>query len=264
MIVDCVTFFNEFDILESRLEYLYDHVDRFVIVESDITFNGQSKPYNYAQNQDRYKPFADKIIYLQFSPDTTGLDFSFKPPGLDFTTAHWHVENAQREHVRQGLEDVHGDSTVLISDVDEIPNRDLLKLLQTVTQSKPIVALEQEMFYYNLKQRQKNTWCGTIAASARQVKLYGPQWCRNNRWISPRVAKGGWHLSYFTTPEQIQYKIENFAHQEYNDAKYTDLGAIKRRIDSGQDLFDRADNPFEPFDSSTLPLDFLKTFGKYA
>lgn len=264
MIVDCVTFFNEYDILESRLEYLADIVDRFIIVESDIMFSGEPKPYNFESNQSRYTRFLDKITYLKFSPDTNGLDFSVRPDQLDFSTAHWRIENAQREHIKTALTDLHGDDLVLISDVDEVPNKMILDDLLTITQGRPLVALEQQMFYYNLRQRQKNPWCGTVAATARQVRLRGPQWCRDNRWVAPRMPQGGWHLSYFATPEQIQYKIKNFAHQEYNNDQYTDLDAIGERIAKGQDLFDREHNPFEPFDTQTLPADFLRVFGRYA
>ena len=37
MIYDCFTFFNELDILELRLQLLYDVVDKFVLVESTKT-----------------------------------------------------------------------------------------------------------------------------------------------------------------------------------------------------------------------------------
>lgn len=263
MIIDCLMFFNEHDMLESRLEYLYDSVDKFVIVESDTTFSGQSKPYNFEQEQDRYKKFLNKIVYLKFSPDITGLDFSVKPDKLDFSAAHWQVEFAQRQHLLEGLKNCHGDNVVLINDVDEIPNKNLLPHLVSITQSKPAVALEQRMFYYNLKNQQVNPWCGTVAATARQVKLRGVQWCRDYRSALPRLDQGGWHLSYFGTPEQIQLKIKNFSHQELNDEKYTDLVAIQQRIDQGQDLFNREGNTFKEFDPQTLPNDFLKAFGRF-
>jgi len=37
-IYDCVLFFNELETLELRLEILNDIVDKFVIVESTVTF----------------------------------------------------------------------------------------------------------------------------------------------------------------------------------------------------------------------------------
>lgn len=40
-IYDCFTFFNEFELLELRLETLYDAVDYFVIVEANKTHNNE-------------------------------------------------------------------------------------------------------------------------------------------------------------------------------------------------------------------------------
>ncbi|MBK6633151.1 MAG: hypothetical protein IPG38_01480 [Chitinophagaceae bacterium] len=45
-VFDCFTFFNELDLLEFRLKFLNDHVDFFVIAESNLTFNGKSKPWS--------------------------------------------------------------------------------------------------------------------------------------------------------------------------------------------------------------------------
>ena len=66
MIVDSFIFFNEFDILEGRLEYLYDHVDYFVIVESNLTFSGNTKPLYFMNNMSRYKKYLDKVLYFPF------------------------------------------------------------------------------------------------------------------------------------------------------------------------------------------------------
>ena len=43
MLIDSFLFFQEYDLLEIRLKYLYDHVDLFIIVESLQSFNGQEK-----------------------------------------------------------------------------------------------------------------------------------------------------------------------------------------------------------------------------
>ena len=43
MIIDCFIFYNEIDLLKFRLEYLYNIVDYFVLVESTTTFAGNKK-----------------------------------------------------------------------------------------------------------------------------------------------------------------------------------------------------------------------------
>ena len=64
-IYDCFLFFNELDLLEIRLNLLYQHVDYFVIVESEVTFQGQLKDFNFEKNIKRYEKFTDKIFYFK-------------------------------------------------------------------------------------------------------------------------------------------------------------------------------------------------------
>ena len=42
---DCFTFFNELDVLEFRLQELYDTVDHFVIAEANMSHSGKPKEY---------------------------------------------------------------------------------------------------------------------------------------------------------------------------------------------------------------------------
>ena len=62
MLVDSFLFFQELDLLEIRLEYLYPIVDKFIIVEARQSFTGQIKGFIFEKNIKRYKKYSDKII----------------------------------------------------------------------------------------------------------------------------------------------------------------------------------------------------------
>ena len=64
-IYDCFSFYNEFDILEIRLQELYDHVDYFIIAEASTTHTGNPKPFYLLDNWERFKPYADKIRHVK-------------------------------------------------------------------------------------------------------------------------------------------------------------------------------------------------------
>ena len=64
LVYDCFNFFNEFDLLEIRLNELDDVVDYFVVCESNVTHNGIPKPMFFKENEERFSQFKDKIIYL--------------------------------------------------------------------------------------------------------------------------------------------------------------------------------------------------------
>lgn len=104
MISEYFSFYNEFDMLELKLQEHSPHVDRFVVTESNRTYNQIEKPYRLRQQWDRYAQWHDKITYLQM--DAGGLE-----PG-------WHTEEAQREY---GIHNCPPESEdiVLISDLDE-------------------------------------------------------------------------------------------------------------------------------------------------
>ena len=62
MVYDCFIFFDEFDLLEIRLTLLDDVVDYFVIVESNFTFSGKKKNYNFKVAEKRFSKWLNKII----------------------------------------------------------------------------------------------------------------------------------------------------------------------------------------------------------
>lgn len=121
-IIDCFIFFNELDLLEIRLRYLYKSVDYFVIVESDTTFNGENKKFNLKDNINRFKDFEDKIIYISLKMK----DFPKKK------NIAWEREKYQRNSIKKGLSEINlnKEDLILISDLDEIPNIEYLRKIQ--------------------------------------------------------------------------------------------------------------------------------------
>ena len=92
MILDCFTLNNEIDILEGRLEYLYDMVDMFIIVEANITHNGTPKKLNYLDNIQRFKKFSDKILYCPIAMNPANYDFVTVFDD-QYKSGLWKVEN---------------------------------------------------------------------------------------------------------------------------------------------------------------------------
>ena len=61
-IIDCFIFYNELELLEYRLNTLYNEVDYFVIIESRMTHMGYKKELNF--DTIRFKKYLPKIVYL--------------------------------------------------------------------------------------------------------------------------------------------------------------------------------------------------------
>jgi beta-1,4-mannosyl-glycoprotein beta-1,4-N-acetylglucosaminyltransferase len=250
MIVDSFLFYNEYDILEGRLEYLYDKVDFFVIVESNLTFSGKPKPLNFLNNMSRYKQYLDKIFYYplylnreDFSKNEKDwlVEESDLAPRWDSPT--WQVEYATRNYIKEALKFFNPDTIVLMSDVDEIPRKNAIDTAITEINSltSDICRLGNHLFYYNFCQREASLWSGTIICRNSFLQEKGPQTLKHWGWgdLSFLMPEGGYHLSYWGDVDSVSSKIEAGAHQELNKQQFTDKSNIEKRIQEGLDPFDR-------------------------
>ena len=64
MRIDAFMFYNELDVLELRLTLLDPHVDRFILVESEVTHAGQPKELIFEKNKERYAKWLPKIRHI--------------------------------------------------------------------------------------------------------------------------------------------------------------------------------------------------------
>ncbi len=83
-------FFNELDVLEVRLNELYDVVDKFILVEATKTFTNQDKPLWFEKNKERFAHFLNKIEHIIID----------EYPEFD---AAWTFENYQRDVIINAL-----------------------------------------------------------------------------------------------------------------------------------------------------------------
>jgi len=274
MILDAFTFFNEFDLLEARFEYLYDHVDKFVIVEADHTFSGSPKSLNFLDNQSRYKKYLDKVIYFPYKVDIEKYNFDpvkNKQITLDLMTrlkpdqlAQWQVEFDQRNYIAYALSFFPKDSLVILGDVDEIPKKSAIELAKKMIPSSISSALLiQDIFYYGFKFKETNPWPGPVIAINEYILDLSPQWVRTNRAIFPQFLTAGYHLTYWNTIENIQYKIDSFAHQEYNHEQFTNSKRLLDCVNLGLHPLD-PNNILISVTKDQIDNEIFEIFSKYS
>ena len=115
-IVDCFTFYNELELLEYRLNLLYNIVDYFILVEATLTHVGKPKELYYNKNKKLFEKWNDKIIHIIVD------DFPFNEQTIDcLKNDQWKNEKFQRNCITRGLKKINTDFLIL-SDVDEIPD----------------------------------------------------------------------------------------------------------------------------------------------
>lgn len=229
-VFDCFPFFNELDILEIRLNELYDVVDRFVIVEARVTHGGQPKPLHWQEHfmEQRFYKFLHKITYLVVEEFPEGDS--------------WARERYQRDYIMKGLEGCKDNDIIIISDVDEIPKAGIIAGIKEFhrRESNVIHRLEMDLYYYylNCKATIKWAWAKTVSyKKLKQLQPCGVRYYEDVKRITMHNA--GWHLSYFGGAAAIIEKIKATAHQEYNTLPFTDKPYIEVAIKKGVDLFGR-------------------------
>jgi len=199
MLVDTFMFYNEFDVLELRLECLDNYVDRFVLVEAEVNHVGGPKPLYFNENKDRYSKWLHKIEHVIVKADEAPKDEN-----------PWSREKYQRECVLRGLTDVPNESIVMISDVDEIPD-----MAKVPFEKLPhlICSVHMWMFQYSFDYIfTGEPWFGTVITTCEMMKTMGPNHLRDNRWKFPIFRTAGWHLSSFGDEKHVLNKMRTFAH----------------------------------------------------
>lgn len=276
---DAFIFYNELDLLEIRLNILYNYVDFFVIVESTKTFTGKNKPLYYEENKGRFKKFEDKILYhvVDDCPDTFGevrrrileeedqLKIKILRDCLETTQipkddsqAQWLREFYQKESMKIALKKfkVRDEDVCYVSDLDEIWNPEK----QISPDPEKIVKLEQIVYSMYLNLRSSEKWAGTYVVNYLKLKDSVLNHLDNPLSTSTIfIPDGGWHFTFQGGPEMIVNKIENYGHQELNTQHIK--GEILTKYSMGIDPFNRSHSYY--VDDNSIPKYISENREKY-
>ncbi len=264
MIFDCFSYLDEDLLLDIRLNILDQHVDYFVIVEGNKTWQNNPKKLKFDLN--KFEKFKKKIIYIPVEDLPDGPD-----PYLR--------ENYQRNCILRGLSDSNENDLIIISDLDEIPNPNGIKLFNT---KMKYAAFQQRHFYYkfNLQSEKNPYWIGSRICVKKFLK--SPQWLRELKFkkrpfwridkirLNNIIQNGGWHFCNLKNPEELLYKYQNLC--ETNDPihfnekinqKYLNIDSIKKKIINSKDIIGRNDTFKKVNLDSTFPEYIKKNQSKY-
>jgi len=266
---DCFVFHNEFDLLELRLREMGDHVDHFVLVEANQTQRGGPKPYYFAENRERFAPWADRIIDLQVAfPEEL-------PPALGVYKTRrkkdWERENYQRNCIARALEACEDDDLILLSDVDEIVRSSVLeKVLREKLYKGRLLVFEQSLHKHHLNRIVPGkTWLlgsrmieKKYLTSPQQLrrtkarmtkKSYVPDFLaqpllriRNNNLTGISrpvriIPDAGWHFSSMGGLEAFKTKLASVVHGQTVDT--SDIRRLYERELVGTELIPRSGLP---------------------
>ena len=263
-IYDCFSYWDEDLILELRLNILDKYVDYFVIVEGNKTWQNNYKKLRF--DISKFSKFKHKIIYIPVEDMPDGDN-----PYLR--------ENFQRNCIFRGLKNTTEDDLIIISDLDEIPNPEVINNFQTQMR---YAVFKQRHFYYklNLASKKNPYWYGSRICIKKYLK--SPQWLRNLKFkkrpfwridkfrLNNIIEDGGWHFCNLKNPEQLLYKYKNlcetndpYVFKEKIDEKFLDIKLIEKNIKLGLDIIGRDESYYKIEIDKSFPEFLTKNINKF-
>ena len=248
-------YFDEKVILDLRLNIVNEYVDYFVIVESTYTHKGEKRKPLF--NIENFNKFRNKIIHLVYNDEPKKIKKIFKDENENEKSKKYilnalYRENAQRDHILNGLNNADDDDVILISDVDEIPN---LKNINFNDIKNEIILFRQDMFYYKLNLKLPSLiWTGTKGCKKKNLK--SPQWLRNvkdkkysvyrlDTFFSSKkysnikfIQNGGWHFSNIKSAEEIEHKLRSYLHHREFEINPLSIKEIEKIMKNRQAIYD--------------------------
>ena len=214
----------------------------------------------------KFSKFKDKIIYIPVEDMPDGDNPYIR-------------ENFQRNCILRGLENSNEEDLIIISDLDEIPNPEVLTKFK---KNMKYAVFKQFHFYYkiNLQSQLNPYWYGSRISVKKYLK--SPQWLRDLKFkkrpfwrldkfrLNNIIENGGWHFCNLKTPEQLLYKYSNlcetndpYSFKEKIDEKYLNLESIKDKVSRGIDLIGRNDKFIKVNINDDFPEYLNKNLFKY-
>ena len=216
-IYDCFMFNDEREILELRLRYLEDFVDFFVIAESQMNFSGESKGI-----------YSDAIFRkVGIEPERIlRVDYIFSKEQLNALSGQrgkYALERIARNSLLNIIETLNDSDYVILSDVDEIPTKDQLKI--ALLDSK-VTSLLTPLHYgkMNWLSPDGNEWNTIKVGPATYFKNQDLNVFKYKRFQVIRFNPGGHYSDQFRSVDEVLAKAKNSSHSEfYKDPEFQNM-----------------------------------------
>ena len=223
-IIDTIFFHDEIDMLIFRLTELYNHVDQFIIMESEIDFNGNNKSLIFKKNQDMFEIWMDKIIYLP-THNLTSNDFDklvdrfskteFPIKKITKEINRYHIQLNQLVLLYDHLlsSDLYMEDLIMISDIDEIPDLEKISEIKDKVVFSPVL-LRQKNFIWSTRFISSLPNMGTICVQYTNLIINPSNFFTlyfnktGNIGNSFEIVDSGYHFSHFYDINKTKEKFK--------------------------------------------------------
>ncbi|KAF3920733.1 hypothetical protein AA313_de0208569 [Arthrobotrys entomopaga] len=201
-VVDVLLFSVELDLAIIRMQELWEVVDNFIVIEGNRTFTGESKSLTFSENRHRFEFAESKIVYEE---TTTLLENPHDP---------FDNEKKSRDHATNVIKklELEESDLIIISDVDEIPNRNTIELLKSCHGYPQYLHLEMKSYMYSFEfPAPRSQWRGMVG----QIGPDGVVEYDHRRMGDIMLANAGVHCSWcLRTIQDFRFKMLAYSHAD--------------------------------------------------
>ncbi|CAH1786370.1 unnamed protein product [Owenia fusiformis] len=233
-----ITFNHEFDMLEARLYEHYEHVDVFLIVESNYSSHGDPKPLRLLERLKKgyLAEYVPKLMYIF-------LDTFPSSGRKDGWAAETYIKNAASILGLPRLNQTRPDDLYLFSDADELVSKEIVIFLKLYEGYPEPMSFSLRWSTYTFYWKNKDNTVVTSACSLNMLKRLLDAKSNNIRGAAKELSSSknlnnvmryrklygdvdiwvlgstmhpaGWHCSWCSSPEDILVKLTSAINADF-------------------------------------------------
>lgn len=279
-IVDNFLYHNEIELLELRYHVLRDHVDRFVISESNHTFSGKPKSWQARDDLRKLGLPLDRFIILETDvgpaePLVNDIDRDHADRvGKPERAVVWARQRLQRDAITEIASQFDPNTVFLLGDVDEIPRPTALQFVADMLHRNPdyvlklpLVLLEGRADRQLFDHKDQPVWwdrsllmcrwqqlSDTTPTQMRSEKM--PKWRPGHAVQDNQRANDlGWHFTWMGDTQRRRIKAESCAHSVNLDCADNIAADTAQELSAALDIKIQPLKDFvvKPYDTQRLP-----------
>lgn len=214
----CTSYNNEAEIVYIHLWRLYDYVDKFIIIVSNMTYQGSHKNITFEPFEKNIQPYMNKVDIAHFNNICNRKVYR---------TSHQFrcMEQSQRDYAKTYIEEKYNPTEkdiLIVVDIDEILTREGIEYIKKNPPNN--FYFIKGGVYFPYYYHRMGDWDTSFAIRYNKNKrtltqIRGMKKNKNNvlKFELNQTKVLLTHCSYcFKTIEQYRNKLKSFAHHEYN------------------------------------------------
>ena len=199
---------------------LYDYIDRFVIVTSNLTYTGLFKNITFQHFEKNIEKFMDKVDIVNFN-NKCNIDYNKQDA--------WFNENSQRDYAKTFIEENYQPTELdllIVVDIDAILTREGIEYIKNNPPSF-FYFIKGSTYFPNYYHKLEDWNRGLVVRYHKGMKTLSD--FRYMKKAKPKILKYDYnplrplitHCSYcFENIEKYKNKLKSFSHKEYNAYPY--------------------------------------------